>query len=76
MRRMELAAEQHRHLARDPDHGEEIDPVHGRCHVEHLIADREHVDERRSGLRAVREHHDPRVLVPEAYLVLGQDHPA
>ena len=45
LRRMELAAEERRDLARDPDHREQVDAVDGRRHVEHLVADREHVDE-------------------------------
>ncbi len=74
--RMELATEERRDLARDADHREQVDAVHRRRDVEHLVADREHVDERRSRLGAVGENHDPRVVVSEADLVLGQDHPA
>ena len=74
--RMELASEERRDLARDADHREQVDPVHRRRDVEHLVADRKHVHERRSRLGAVREHHDPRVVVAEADLVLGEDHPA
>jgi hypothetical protein len=73
---MELAAEQRGDLAREPDHGEEVDPVDGRNDVEDLVADREHVHERRPRFEPVRQQHDPRVVVPEADLVLGQDHPA
>ena len=73
---MELAAEQRGHLAREPDHREQVDAVHRRRHVEHLVADRQHVDERRARLEAVRQHHDPGVVVAEADLVLGEDHPA
>ncbi len=74
--RMELASEEARDLARNADHREQVDPIHGRRDVEHLVADRKHVDERRSGLGPFREHHDPCVVVPEADLVLGEDHPA
>ena len=74
--RMELATEERRDLARDADHREQVDPVHGRRDVEHLVADRKHVEERRAGLGTFGENHDPRVVVPEADLVLGEDHPA
>ena len=76
LRRMELAAEERGDLARDADHREQVDAIDGRRHVEHLVADREHVDERRAGLEALGQHHDPRVVVPEPDLVLGEDHPA
>ncbi len=74
-RRMQLAAEERRDLAREADHREQVDPIHGRNHVEHLVPDRDYVAERRPRLRTVREQHDSRVVVPEADLVLGQDHP-
>ena len=74
--RMELAAEKRSDLARDADHREQVDAIDGRRHVEHLVADREHVDERRARLEILGQHHDPRVVVPEPDLVLGQDHPA
>ena len=73
---MELAAEQRRHLARNADHREQVDAVDRRRDVEHLVADRQHVDERRARLEPVGEHHDPRVVVAEPDLVLGEDHPA
>ena len=73
---VQLAAEQRRHLARDTGHREQVDAVDGRSDVEHHVSDREHVDERRPGLRPVGEHHDPRVVVAETDLVLGEDHPA
>ena len=73
---MELAAEERRDLARDADHREQIDAIDRRRHVEHLVADREHVDERRARLEILGQHHDPRVVVAEPDLVLGQDHPA
>ncbi len=75
-RRVEVASQKCSDFAREADHREQIDAVHRRRHVEHLVADRKHVDERRSGLGAVGEHHDPGVVVSEADLVLGQDHPA
>ncbi len=74
--RMQLAAEQCRHLARDADHREEVDAIHRRRDVEHLVADREHVDEGRARLEPVGQEHDPRVVVAEPDLVLGKDHPA
>ena len=73
---MQLAVEQRRDLAGDAEHREQVDAVDRRRHVEHLVADRKHVDERRARLGPVREHHDPRVVVAEADLVLGEDHPA
>ncbi len=75
-RRMQLAAEERRDLACEPDHREEIGAVHRRRHVEDLVADREDVDERRPGLGPVGKHHDSGVILPETDLVLGEDHPA
>ena len=75
-RRVQLASEQRRDLARETDHREQVDAIHRRRHVEHLVADRQHVDERRPGLGAVGQHHDPGVVVSEPDLVLGEDHPA
>ena len=54
IRRMQLAAEERRDLPRETDHREQVDAIHRRRDVEHLVADREHVDERRSRLGAVR----------------------
>ena len=76
LRRMQLASEECRDLAREPDHREQVDPIHRGRDVEHLVADREHVHEWRSGLGTVGEHHDPGVVVAEPDLVLGEDHPA
>ena len=73
---MELAAEQRGDLAGEADHREQVDPVHSRRDVEHLVADREDVEERRPRLGTCGEHHDPRVVVAEPDLVLGEDHPA
>ena len=33
---MQLSTEQRRDLAREPDHREQVDAIHGRCHVENL----------------------------------------
>ena len=74
--RMELATEEGGDLARDADHREQVDAIDGGRHVEHVVADREDVDERRAGLGALGEQHDPRVVGPEAHFVLGEDHPA
>ena len=75
LRDVELTVEQRRDLACDAHHGEQVDAVHGRRRVEDAVADREHVDERAAGLEAVRQQHDPGVVVAEADLVLGEDHP-
>ena len=74
--RNELPVEERGHLAGETDHREQVDPVHRRRRVEHLLAHRQHVGERRSRLDPVREHHDPGVIGAEPDLVLGQDHPA
>ena len=73
---MELPSEQRRDLARQSDHGEQVDAIHGRNDVENLVADREHVDQRRPRLDPVGQQHDSRVILTEADLVLGEDHPA
>ena len=73
---VELATEEPGDLARETDHRQQVDAIHGRRDVEHLVADRQDVDERRPGRETVGEHHDPGVVVSEADLVLGQDHPA
>ncbi len=73
---MEVAPEERCDLARKPHHRQEVDAVHGRRDVEHLVADREDVEKRSARLLPVGQHHDPGVLVSEADLVLGQDHPA
>ena len=73
---MELAVEERRDLARQADHREQVDAIHGRSHVEHDVPDRKDVEERRPRLDAVGQRHDPRVVVAEADLVLGEDHPA
>ena len=59
-----------------PYHREQVGSVHRRGRLEHLIDDRQDVDERRPGLEPVREQHDPGVVGAEADLVLGEDHPA
>ena len=42
--------------------------------LEHLVRERQHVEERRPGLEAVLEHHDAGVIGAELDLVLGEDH--
>jgi hypothetical protein len=72
----QLSAEERRHLPRETDHREQVDAVDRRSRVEHLVADREDVQERRAGLGPVGQDDDPGVVLAEADLVLGQDHPA
>jgi hypothetical protein len=73
---VELAVEERRHLAGEADHRQQIDAVDRRRHVEHVVADRQHVEERRAGVRPLGQDHDPGVVLAETDLVLGQDHPA
>ncbi len=73
---MELTVEQRGDLACDTHHGEQVDAVHGRRRVEDAVANGEHVDERSARLEAVGQQHDPGVVVAEAHLVLGEDHPS
>ena len=54
---------------------EQVGPVRGRLDLEHVLGEREHVRERRPGLGAVLEHHDPAVVLAELQLALGEDHP-
>ncbi len=72
---MQLSVEKRRDLSSKSHHREQVDAIDRRRDVEHLVSDRKRVHERRSGLDAVGEHHDSPVLVAEADLVLGQDHP-
>ncbi len=72
----QLAVAQGGDLAGEADHREQVDAVHRRGHVQHLLAHRQDVDERRARLDPVRQHHDPGVVGTEADLVLGEDHPA
>ena len=72
--RAQLTVEQGSDLTRDADHGQQVRAVHRRRHVQHLVDDRQHVDERCPRLEAVRQQHDPGVVRPEADLVLGEDH--
>ncbi len=73
--RLQLAAEQRRHLARDAVDREEVGAVPGRVEVEHFVDERQDVGERRPGLERVVEDDDPGVIGAEVELVLGQDHP-
>ena len=74
--RQQLAVEQRRHLTGEADHREQVGTVHRRSHVEHLLAQRQHVGQRRPRLDAVRQHHDAGMVRAEPDLVLGKDHPA
>ena len=65
----------HRDLTRDPVDRRQIGSVVERLDLEHVLAERQHVDERRAGVKRVVEHHDPGVIVAELELALGEDHP-
>ena len=72
---MELAVEERGHFPGEPDHREQVDAVdHGRD-VEHAVPDRERLEQRGAGLELVGKHDDPGVVLAQADLVLGQDHP-
>ena len=73
--RAELGAEERGHLARDAVDGQAVGPVAGQLDLEHLLAEREHVAERRPRLVRLGEDEDARVLGAELELGLGQDHP-
>ena len=61
----ELAVEERGDLAREPDHREEVDAVDRGRHVEHLLADRQHVVRAAiPGSSPSCEQHDPRVIDP------------
>ena len=64
-----------RDLAGDPDQREEVGPVHGRRHVEHLVGERQDLRQGRPRLDRGGEQHDAGVVGAEADLVLGEDHP-
>jgi hypothetical protein len=72
----EVTVEKRGDLPGEPDHREQVDAVDRRRDVEYAVSDRQHVGERRARLDTVREHHDPRVILSEPDLVLGQDHPS
>ena len=71
----ELGAGQRGDLARDPVDRRQVGPVVERLDLEHVVAERQHVGERRAGLELVGEHHDPAVVGAELELALRQDHP-
>ena len=73
--RHELAVEEGRHLARDPVDGEQVGAIARRLDVEHLLAERQYVGERRARRERLVEHHDPVVIGAEVDFVFGQDHP-
>ena len=72
---VKLAPEQRRDLSCDTDHRQEIDAVHRRSDVQHLVSDRKDVDERRPRLPPVGQHDDPVVVLADAELACGADHP-
>ena len=55
-----------RHLAREPVDREEIGPVPGRLDLEHVVREREHVTERRSGLDRLGQDENPGVVAGRA----------
>ncbi len=74
--RQQLPVEEGGDLAGEPDHREQVDPVHRRRAIENLLTHGQDVGERRAGLDPVGQHHDPGVVGAEADLVLGENHPA
>ena len=74
-RRRQRAVEQRRYFPREAVDGEQIGAVAGHLELEHVVAHRHEIDERRPRLGAVIEDDDPRVVGPELELVLGEDHP-
>ena len=73
--RRERQVVQRRHFARDPVDREQVGPVARRLEDHDRLAQRQHLVQRRAGLGAVGEQHDPGVVGAEVDLVLGQDHP-
>ena len=72
-RRRELEPQERCDLPRDAVDGEEVGPVSGDLEVEDDLPKRKHVPERRPRL-ALREDDDPRVILTQLELTLGQDH--
>ena len=73
--RRELGPGKRRHLARDAVDRGQVGPVVAGLDLEHVLAERQEVGERRTHLPLRRQHHDPGVVGAELELALGEDHP-
>jgi hypothetical protein len=62
-------------LTCDPVDRQAVGSVRRDLELERLVGDRQDIGERRAGGERVAEDHDPLVLVAQAQLVLGADHP-
>ena len=63
-------------VARHAVDAHQVGPVGRDLELEHLVGDRQVLGERRAHRDVAVEHHDPVVVLADADLVLGQDHPA
>jgi hypothetical protein len=73
---LEGAVEERRHLAGDAVDPKQVGTVRRRLQLQHRLAQRQHVGERRPRLRPVVEDDDAAVVWTELELPLGEDHPA
>ena len=71
----QIGAEQRCDFARNAVDRHQVGPVVQRLDLEDVVADREHVGERRAGHQVVGENHDPAVVLADLELALGEDHP-
>ena len=63
-------------VARHAVHAHQVGPVGRDLQLEHLVGDRQVLGQRLAHGHVAVEHHDPEVVLADADLVLGQDHPA
>jgi hypothetical protein len=68
-------AEERGDLTRDAVNRQQVGAVRRRLELEHGLAERQHVRERRPRFRAVVEDEDAAVVLAELELALGEDHP-
>ncbi len=62
-------------ISRDPVDAHDVRPVGRYLELQHLVGYRQVIGERRADREALREHHDPVMVLADADLVLGEDHP-
>ena len=75
-RRRQLAPVERCDLARHAVDREQVGPVGRQLELEHVLAERQHLPQRRSRLGPVLEDEDAAVVLAQLELLLGEDHPA
>jgi hypothetical protein len=72
--RREVAVQGSRHLARHAVDVLAVGPVRCDLELEHVVGDREMVDQRVAHRPVVREQHDPGVILAQVELALREHH--